>query len=268
MVQSQVKNHNAETSFIPCSIHLLPDELLGAAAANAINIDPRNAPAQLHYQQAFADVRTNNKHLAVFTTKYWGSKGMKLTVGFPDNPPADLRVRILFHMNAWSTYANVSFVETKKDPQVRITRDDSGYWSNLGTDILLVAKEDATMNLQGFTMQTSDAEFHRVVRHETGHTLGFPHEHLRKEIVDRIDSVKAIDYFAGSPNFWSKEETIYNVLTPLDQSILNATLKPDIHSIMCYGLPGSIMKDGRALRGGADIDQEDGRFAGLIYPKN
>jgi hypothetical protein len=30
---------------------------------------------------------------------------------------------------------------------------------------------------------TPDAEFYRVVRHETGHTLGFPHEHMRKEII-------------------------------------------------------------------------------------
>ena len=39
------------------------------------------------------------------------------------------------------------------------------------------------MNLEAFTMQTPDSEFHRVVRHEAGHTLGFPHEHMRKAIV-------------------------------------------------------------------------------------
>jgi hypothetical protein len=47
------------------------------------------------------------------------------------------------------------------------------------------------MNLEGFTMKTPDSEFHRVVRHETGHTLGFPHEHMRAELVKRIDSCRA-----------------------------------------------------------------------------
>ncbi len=36
-------------------------------------------------------------------------------------------------------------------------------------------------------MQTPESEYHRVVRHETGHTLGFPHEHMRKELVEKID---------------------------------------------------------------------------------
>jgi hypothetical protein len=51
------------------------------------------------------------------------------------------------------------------------------------------------MNLQGFTMNTLESEFRRVVRHETGHTLGFPHEHLRRQIVDNIDPDRAYAYF-------------------------------------------------------------------------
>lgn len=49
--------------------------------------------------------------------------------------------------------------------------------------------------LQGFSMTTPESEYKRVVRHETGHTLGFPHEHLRQEIVNDIDPDKAITYF-------------------------------------------------------------------------
>ena len=48
------------------------------------------------------------------------------------------------------------------------------------------------MNLEAFTMDTPDSEFFRVVRHETGHTLGFPHEHMRKAIIDRLDPEKVI----------------------------------------------------------------------------
>ncbi len=107
----------------------------------------------------------------------------------------------LSHMNAWSDVANanVQFVETASDPQVRIARTaGDGYWSYLGTDILSIEAGEPTMNLDSFTMNTLESEFHRVVRHETGHTLGFPHEHMRREIIDQIDQDKAIEYFMAN----------------------------------------------------------------------
>ena len=68
--------------------------------------------------------------LAVLTTKYWGAKGVKLTVGFLDNPSAELKARILLHMNAWGKYANVTFVPTRTDPQVRVARTPGdGHWT-------------------------------------------------------------------------------------------------------------------------------------------
>jgi Clostridial hydrophobic W len=153
------------------------------------------------------------------------------------------------------------------NPQVRIARTaGDGYWSYLGTDVLHIGAAAPTMNLDSFTMNTPDSEFYRVVRHETGHTLGFPHEHTRQEIVSRIDSAKAIAYFGAPPNNWSAEQTTQQVLTPLDASALNATAQADIHSIMCYWLPASIMKDNIAVDGGTDIDALDAQFASTLYP--
>jgi hypothetical protein len=92
------------------------------------------------------------------TTKYWRTNGVRLTVAFLDNPPAALRTRILSHMNAWAESANVKFVPSATDPQVRIARTaGDGYWSYLGTDILSIKPNDATMNLDAFTMQTPDS---------------------------------------------------------------------------------------------------------------
>lgn len=122
------------------------------------------------------------------------------------------------------------------------------------------------MNLQGFTMATPDSEFIRVIRHETGHTLGFPHEHLRSEIINGIDTEKAIAYFMRTQG-WSRAKVISNVLTPISASALIATAHADQNSIMCYGLPAEIMRNGVAVPGGRDIDTQDGQFAGLVYPK-
>jgi hypothetical protein len=253
----------------PCSIKLLPQDKWIEAARKAAEINPANAVAHHMMLQALPSDVIPPQHLAILSQKYWGSGGVRLTVGFLDNPPADLRTRLLSHMNAWNdvAHANVQFVETATDPQVRIVRTaGSGYWSYLGTDILLIDQGQPTMNLDSFTMEMPDSEFHRVVRHETGHTLGFPHEHLRQEIVAQIDQEKAIQYFMTTQG-WSRDQVIAQVLTPLDQSALIATAQADPHSIMCYFLPASIMKAGVDIPGGDDIDPLDTQFAAKLYPQ-
>jgi len=176
----------------------LPQDQLVHAARTAININPMNSAPIARLTRVMRDFKPTAERLAVVVTKYWGAGGVRLTVGFLDNPPATLRKRILQHMNAWSKTANVKFVESKTNPQVRIARaagDAGGYWSYVGTDILHIPRNQQTMNLEGFTMNTDDSEFFRVVRHETGHTLGFPHEHMRRALVEKLDVAKTLEFF-------------------------------------------------------------------------
>src|SRR5215813_15475675 len=130
-----------------CTPKLLPRHKWQSAAKIATEINPINHPPIERLVRVVAGFSPTPEHISVLTTKYWGVAGLRLTVGFLDNPPADLRARILLHMNAWSRTANVTFVESKTDPKVRITRQGG----------------------------------QQVVRHETGHTMGFPHEHMRRE---------------------------------------------------------------------------------------
>jgi hypothetical protein len=258
------------TEPIVCSPRTLPQDKWILAAENAVKINPMNLPSFSRLAMAQPGLKLSPAAMAVVVTRYWRTDGVNLTVRFLDNPTPDLRSRILSHMNAWGKTAKVKFVETAADGQVRIARatgpKDGGYWSWLGTEILEIDPDEPTMNLEGFTMQTPDSEFYRVVRHETGHTLGAPHEHMRKEIVDRIDPAKAIAYFQAADG-WSAEMTRQQVLTPLEDSSLLKTPNPDPNSIMCYQLPGSIMKDHKAVLGGLDIDESDFSFISTIYPK-
>ena len=170
-------------------------------------------------------------------------------------------------MNAWGARCNVVFTETASGGQVRIAREaGSGCWSYVGTDILSISADHPTMNLESFSMQTPESEFHRVVRHETGHTLGCPHEHMRAELVNQIDPAKAVAFF-GATQGWSPEEVQQQVLTPIETSSLLGTVHADPDSIMCYQIPGTFTKDGQPIVGGLDIDESDFQFMASIYPK-
>lgn len=211
----------------------------------------------------------HREHLALVRGTQWPN-GTVLRVGFLDNPSTQLRAEIMRNLNAWSRTANISFRESRDNPQIRIARATGpqwgGYWSYLGTQCLGVPADEPTLNLEGFTTRTPASEFVRVVRHEAGHALGMMHEHLRKEIVDRIDPAKAIAYFKRTQG-WSEAVIRDNVLTPVPQSAFIGTRLPDPNSIMTYWLAGQIMKDGKAVLGGSDISPLDARFAGSVYPK-
>lgn len=251
---------------IVCTPKYLPRSSWIAAAATATSVNPANRPAIDQLMAVMPGYTPSADHLAAITTKYWHGGGVRLSVSFLDAPAPELRARILEHMNAWAQSANVAFAETAGTGQVRITRSGSGYWSYLGTDVLSIPSNDPTMCLESFTMDTLDSEFHRVVRHETGHTLGFPHEHLRAELVDKIDPAKAIAYYQQTQG-WNEAMVRAQVLTPIDQGSLIGTSPPDPNSIMCYQIPGTITKDGEPIVGGADIDDSDFAFAGKLYPR-
>ena len=246
-----------------CRIMALPPRLQQAAAELAARINPVNSPlAELAPQDGQVE---SPQRLTLRTAKYWGPKPKTLTVSFLEATPTDLKQRILSHFNAWSQSCGITFALTSGTGNVRVSRGPGGYYSYLGTDIKLIPANRQTMNLQGFTMATPEREYARVARHECGHTLGFPHEHMRRALVERIDRQKAYAYFLRTQG-WPPAMVDAQVLTPLDASSIIGT-EPDQDSIMCYQLPGEITKDGLPIRGGANINASDYAFAALIYPK-
>lgn len=211
---------------------------------------------------------TEQGRLALDIKLRWPKTGVKLTVGFLDNPEPALRRKILRYANKWNKTANVEFTETMADvanADVRLARRASGLWSYLGIDIRHHPGEP-TLNLEGFTMNTRDSEFDRAVCHEFGHTLGFQHEHLRGDLVKLLDREKTIAYFMRTQG-WTRADVIYQVLTPVEQDSILITAKPDPDSVMCYQIPGECTKTGKPILGGKKISAEDYAFAARVYPK-
>lgn len=254
-----------------CRPKSLPIDKLAAAERRAVEVNPQNSAKRRIVERTPIGRRGGTKRIAVVIARKWPATGVRLSVSFLDTRSVGLRARILRHMNAWGAEANVLFTETDGVGEVRIARLDSpddmaGYWSYLGTEILEIPEDEPTLNLDSFTMRETDAEFRRVVRHEAGHTLGFDHEHMRSEIVARIHRNKAFAFFDKTQG-WSREEVEEQVLTPLAKKSVMGTTDADPLSIMCYQLPGKIMKDGKAIKGGLDINPTDFAFAAALYPK-
>jgi hypothetical protein len=247
-----------------CTPKALPLHLQERAARTATQVNPMNAPmfGFVPDDEAFRELVSDPLRIAVLTSKYWGPSRRRLTVSFVESTPSELRNRIISHLNAWQ--CGIQFVHTSGTGQVRISRETDGYWSYLGTDILHIATNRPTMSLQRFSMSTPEREFKRVIRHEGGHTLGFPHEHMRRELVARIEPEKAYAYFLRTQG-WSPTMVDQQVLTPLDERSIMAT-PADQTSIMCYQLPAEITRDGRPIVGGSDINGTDRIFARRIYP--
>ncbi|KAL0058792.1 hypothetical protein AAF712_014499 [Marasmius tenuissimus] len=155
-------------------------------------------------------------------------------------PAADVRIRFSFHSN------------------------DS--WSYIGTQILEQTKpQQPTMNI-AVSPDLSNPDFVTTLLHETGHTLGFTHEHFRPGLIERIDEKEAIAYYKTMG--WTEDQTKRNVLKPLSPTHeYDLSYEMDIHSIMCYAIPNRILKDGSGdIPGGQDLSEYDKKHAAKVYP--
>ena len=132
----------------PAASKAVPKRLAVKAARHAIGINPVNAPLRPLGALGMS-APSDPLSIAVLTGKYWGPHPATLTVSFMESTPADLRARIVSHLNAWTRTGGITFAETQGTGQVRISRGPGGYWSYLGTDVLLIPRNRPTMNLQG-----------------------------------------------------------------------------------------------------------------------
>ncbi len=265
--------------FIPCGLRQLPAELLVPAAESAKQINPANAPppgviaallkllGDLLYrhlkEEERPEIPPEPQYIAMVTSKYWGPAGKVIPTYFMDTQDTTLKNALLAAFNSWGD--NIKWVESSQGNSLaRIARQKTGYWSYIGTDYEHIPKNQPTLNLQSWTRNMPASEWLRVPTHESGHARGYPHEHMRKELVAMLDVQKTIDYF-GQTQGWSPQEVRDQVLTPLDDATILGT-PPDQDSIMCYQLPGSITTNGQPIRGGTQINATDRAFSLKMYP--
>jgi hypothetical protein len=155
-----------------CIDRMIPAHLRPEAMRRAIEENPANVPI-------FRDLRgfgvePSPQRMALLTGKKW-QNGRQLKVHFMDGVPA-VQAKVEHYAHQWSQHANITF-KFAYDPSadIRISFEQEGSWSYLGTDALVISRPEPTMNYGWLTPESHEDEYRRVVVHEFGHALGCIH---------------------------------------------------------------------------------------------
>jgi hypothetical protein len=212
--------------------------------------------------------RFSAEELAMPRSNLW-KNGRVLRVRFLDGDPA-VHAKVAAVAKEWMKYSNVAF-EFGNDPdaEIRISFLQEGYWSALGTDALVTSyfpKNEPTMNFGGFTADTPDEEYQRVVLHEFGHALGCIHEHQNP--AGGIQWNKDVVYrdLGGEPNNWDKATVDSNMFEAYAEDQTNFT-DFDRDSIMLYSFPASWTLNGVSFPTNRRLSDTDKKFIAAQYPK-
>lgn len=197
--------------------------------------------------------------------KEW-QPGQVLRVHFMDGDPV-VQAKVEAVTHEWSRYANIRF-RFVNDPsaEIRISFQQPGSWSYIGTDAKRIARNKPTMNYGWLTPRTSDDEYERVVLHEFGHALGLIHEHQNPAVDIPWNRETVYQYYSGPPNNWSRSQVDTNLFQPYSAALTNYTeFDPD--SIMLYPIPNDFTVGDFEVGWNKTLSDTDKWFVGQMYPK-
>lgn len=163
--------------------------------------------------------------------------GSRIKARFLDGEPS-VRRRVEERAHEWSDHANITFL-FGDDPnaEVRISFQEEGSWSYLGTVAKQIPKSEPTMNFGWLTPESEDAEYSRVVLHEFGHALGAFHEHQNPDVEIPWDKEAVYAYYARQG--WSRlqvDRNLFEAYSP--EGVRNSRF--DAASIMLYAVDNAL----------------------------
>jgi hypothetical protein len=207
--------------------------------------------------------KTDNERLALITAAKW-QPGDSIRVGFLDGDP-DVQARVEQYAQIWTEHADLRlFFGDDEEADIRISFQDRGSWSYIGTQCREIPAGQATMNYGWLTPDSSDSEVSRVVLHEFGHALGAIHEHQNPAGGINWNKEAVYEYYAGSPNFWSREQVDHNLFETYSQDLTVYT-DLDRTSIMMYPIPKEFTLDGFEVGLNTELSETDRQFIRQQY---
>jgi len=246
-----------------CVDRELPIELYHKAMEVAIQENPANAPT-LNSRQLLPGVTYSPSRLAALTGKMWRPE-RELRIYFMDGEAA-IQEKVKNLAEEWLKYANIRFnFVNDPDAEIRITFRQSGSWSYIGTDALLIPRNQATMSFGWLTSTTSDQEYQRVVLHEFGHVLGCIHEHQNPSTNIPWNKEAVYEYYEAPPNNWSRDQIDINFFTRYAADITQYS-EFDSSSIMLYPIDNRFTDGDFEVGWNRELTEQDKKFVASLYP--
>ncbi len=247
-----------------CVDRILPLDQQVEAADRAIAENPANAPVPPTHP-APGSLALHPFSMALITGAMWPKTGRRLRVSFLDGDPA-VQARIPTYAEVWTTYANITFdFGSDPDAEIRISFQDPGSWSWIGTQGLSIAKNEPTMNFGWLTPTTGDDEYSRVVTHEFGHAMGCIHEHQNPVAGIPWNKPAVYGYYEGPPNNWSKQEVDTNLFERYSTTLTQFS-SFDPASIMEYPIPTQFTNGQLVIGMNKELSAMDKSFIAGQYP--
>lgn len=205
---------------------------------------------------------------AAISDKLW-RPGQVITVSFYGGS-SFVRERVIKYARQWEEFANVTFNFVESGGMLRVSfKQGAGSYAYYGTDALLIPYISffplETMNFGWFDETTPEEEFSRTTLHEFGHALGMIHEHQHPEVDLDWNREFVYEFFAGAPNYWTREQVDYNLFDAwsTSETTFNAY---DQYSIMHYPILGQWINEQEDTPFNTVLSEGDKEFANIIYP--
>ena len=208
-----------------------------------------------------------------------------------------------FGLSRGGSYRRWKTTDTQRKADIRVSFDQPGYWSLIGTDSIDPTIDGGgigggpgqrSLNLGGYK-EAKPQGWEGTVRHEFLHALAFKHEHQNMRGPCEADFrwendpgyVPTTDgrgvfvpdaqgrrpgiytYLAGPPNRWSKAKVDHNLRTKNDPAVVASGFDPA--SVMLYRFAAFFYKTNPSpcapTGNGIDLSDGDKRGLKLLYPE-
>ncbi len=165
-----------------------------------------------------------------------------------------------------------------KEMQIRISYDQPGYWSVLGSwAVSLTKQNEPSMNLAEFDKLDpavlAQQEPRGIILHEFGHALAFLHEHQSPSAncVNEFNWEHINKELSAEPNNWDEETIKFNMAPMAGEDLMLTDF--DVKSVMLYSFPPEFYLNGAnstcyTAAANNDISATDRLTINYMYPKD
>lgn len=260
---TKTNNLEEDLSKIEMCVDVIPSNNLPLPPQTQIN---NNKFYKINSDGTINNVASQTQGLTAYSEKMWTpGEIIKYSVIDFNDKTESLKDTVQKYAEIWENYANINleYTNDQSEAQIRIGMQSGSSWSNIGRDALLIASDEKTMNFGSLGI---DAELNRrVILHEFGHALGFVHEHNGPAANIKWKKNLVYQYYAQSPNFWSRDLVDQNVMYKYSQTLTNYS-DYDENSIMHYPIDPKLTTDYHIYPLNTNLSNTDKQYAAIFYP--